>query len=213
MFLFGVCCGVLWPPKQSKLQFLFIKTSVAEKKKSLSGWKHPSLSRTKWPGFHFPVGGHRLHPSKKRSMFWVQEFPRFFVPKHVSAFPDPEEAMEKIQRDKFQRSEVTRKGGGLPSLKLAASLPLKIGLNAPKGNEKVFQPSVFRDVPVSFREGYLEDQLMTCKYPYPKDRVKWLGLLPQSLPKWFSKQKYVPMKKTISRYVRYDILGCPPSQQ
>ena len=52
---------------------------------------------------------------------------------------------------------------------------------APKGNEKVFQPSIFRDVPVSFREGYLEDQLMTCKSP--KDRVKWPGLLPQSPPK------------------------------
>ena len=31
----------------------------------------------------------------------------------------------------------------LPSLKLTASLPLKIGLNSPKGNEKVFQPSIF----------------------------------------------------------------------
>ena len=32
--------------------------------------------------------------------------------------------------------------------------PLKIGLNAPKGNEKVFQPPIFRGkIAVSFREG------------------------------------------------------------
>ena len=46
-----------------------------------------------------------------------------------------------------------------PSLKLTASLPLQIGLKAPKGNEKVFQPSIFRCENVSFREGNNHDRL------------------------------------------------------
>ncbi len=41
----------------------------------------------------------------------------------------------------------------LKHLKLTASSPLKIDLNAPKGNEKVFQPSIFKCY-VSFREGH-----------------------------------------------------------
>ena len=40
---FWVYCSVLWPPKQSRKQFLFHKTSVAEKPISLH--KDPSLSR------------------------------------------------------------------------------------------------------------------------------------------------------------------------
>ena len=41
---------------------------------------------------------------------------------------------------------------GLPSLKLTASLPLKIGRLTPIGKEKVFQPPIFRcKLAVSFR--------------------------------------------------------------
>ena len=42
----------------------------------------------------------------------------------------------------------------LHSLKLTASLHLKIGLNAPKGNDRIPFPSIFRcELAVSFREG------------------------------------------------------------
>ena len=139
------------------------------------GWKNPSLSRTKWPGF--PISQLKVTDStlqKKRSMFWVQEFPRFFVPKHVSSWFGPRRGHGEDPTGQVPTIGGHQKGWGMfHSLKRAASLPLKIGLNTTKGNEKVFQPSIFRDVPVSFREGYLEDQLMTCKSP--KDRVKWLG--------------------------------------
>ena len=50
-----------------------------------------------------------------------------------------------------------------PSLKLTATSPLKIG-RAPKGNEKVFQPSIFRCENVSFREGIYDVCIIYCIY-------------------------------------------------
>jgi len=58
----------------------------------------------------------------------------------------------------FPRNE--SKFGGKQCLKLTASLPLKIGLTAPKGNENVFQPSISRLENVGFREGKYQHKII-----------------------------------------------------
>ncbi len=69
----------------------------------------------------------------------------------------PSEDAFPIENGDFPASHVSLPEGNLHFFHVfcpleVISLHLKIGLNAPKGNEKVFQPSIFTGY-VSFREG------------------------------------------------------------
>ena len=56
----------------------------------------------------------------------------------------------------FEKMDEKLGGWMLHCLKLTAFTPLKIGPFAPKGTEKVFQPSIFRCKLAVFREGILK---------------------------------------------------------
>ena len=72
-------------------------------------------------------------------------------------------------------------------MKLTASSPLKIGQN-PKGNEKVFQASIFRCENVSFREGMIYGHPVWLSWHSGGQHPKYLAS---------KKQKYEsPPKKT-----------------
>ena len=85
--------------------------------------------------------------------------------------------------NKAQKGEAKRYKIYTFSLKLTASLHLKIGLNAPKGNEKVFQPSIFKCY-VCFREGRYWFHSFRCSPLFGEDSdshfdehmQKWLEL-------------------------------------
>ena len=111
-----------------------------------------------------------LFEPKKNRMFQIHSNPRLFgriqmggqIPKryrkqlHLSNDGEKNlrffetataERLEKREKKTFNGSVKSGRNFHsriLPSLKLTASLPLKMGLNAPKGNEKVFQPSIFK---------------------------------------------------------------------
>ena len=79
------------------------------------------------------------------------------------------------------------------SLKLTASLPLKIG-KLPKGNEKVFQPSIFRCENVSFREGTSFLWRTWIELDYILQLVTWISLKYTGL--WHQRTKMMSEKRT-----------------
>ena len=178
-----VCCGL-----QNSGNFNFCLSKLLLQK-TLTRIKTSVTFQDKMTWLSFPSWRSPTSPFKKKGpCFGSRNSLGFLCQNTCLPDSDPEEAMEKIQRDKFQRSEVTRKGGGLPSLKLAASLRLKIG----KGPQKETRKSSNHPFSGTY---LLVSGRVTWRINSWHDRVKWLGLLPQSPPKWFSKQKYVPMKK------------------